>query len=119
MKEFMVSTSGHALKSHKTYNVFLLTYLFNTIKRLQELFIVKNYIGLEIKNEKKKMDVSIRTKKTKLENKLKTMANRNIIKNTFNTTSEEQASHLKRTIWNSSMIYIPNKSFNILSKGFD
>ena len=29
MKEFMVSTSGHALKSHKTYNVFLLTYLFN------------------------------------------------------------------------------------------
>ena len=54
MKEFMVSTSGHALKSHKTYNVFLLTYLFNTIKRLQELFIVKNYIGLEIKNEKKK-----------------------------------------------------------------
>ena len=65
------------------------------------------------------MDVSIRTKKTKLENKLKTMANRNIIKNTFNTTSEEQASHLKRTIWNSSMIDIPNKSFNILSKGFD
>ena len=47
------------------------------------------------------------------------MANRNIIKNTFNTTSEEQASHLKRTIWNSSMIDIQNKSFNILSKGFD
>ena len=47
------------------------------------------------------------------------MANRNIIKNTFNTTSEEQASHLKRTIWNSSMIDIQNKSFNILLKGFD
>ena len=47
------------------------------------------------------------------------MANRNIIKNTFNTTSEEQASDLKRAIWNSSMIDIQNKSFNILSKGFD
>ena len=50
------------------------------------------------------IDVLIRTKKTKFENKLKTMVNRNKIKKTFITTSEEQDSHVKRTVLNSLMI---------------
>ena len=50
------------------------------------------------------IDVLIRTKKTKFENKLKTMVNRNKIIKAFITTSEEQDSHVKRTVLNSLMI---------------
>ena len=47
------------------------------------------------------------------------MVNRNKIRKTFNSTSEKQDSHVKRTVLNTSMIDIPLKSFNILSKGLD
>ena len=50
------------------------------------------------------IDVLIRTKKTKFENKLKTMVNRNKIIKAFITTSEEQDSHVKRTVLNSLII---------------
>ena len=41
----------------------------------------------------------LKQRKNKLENKLKKMVNRNKIKNTFNATSEEQDSHVTRTIY--------------------
>ena len=50
------------------------------------------------------IDVLIKTKKTKFENKLKTMVNRNKIIKAFITTSEEQDSHVKRTVLNSLII---------------
>lgn len=55
----------------------------------------------------------------KLEDKLKTMNNKNKVKNSFNTISEKQDSQVKRTVLNFSQIDILYESFNILSMGLD
>ena len=62
------------------------------------------------------LDILKRTKKTKLEDKLKKKINNNEVRNSSYITSEEQESEVKRTFLNFLEIDITQEYYNIRSK---